>query len=124
QREMLGITGETVRRLHDAGFEHSDLQPENLLWQPAEGERGAFLWILDLDRSEQHEGPLATESRHGNLWRLWRYVLRREANRGKTLNRTDYLRFLSAYEPGRSERKHLAHALEALRASRSRYHGL
>lgn len=122
QRSMLQVAGQTVRRLHEAGFEHSDLQPENLLWQPADGAADPYLWILDLDRSVQHAEPLSDPARHKNLWRLWRYVIRREATNGQTLTRSDYLRFLAAYEPNRQARKPLAAALEHLRAIRSRYH--
>ncbi len=124
QREMLRCTGKTVRRLHDAGFEHSDLQPENLLWQPEVDGEDAFLWILDLDRSVQHERTLSEDVRAQNVWRLWRYVLRRESTGGKTLNASDYLRFLAAYEPDRTDRKSLFHSLQHLRKTRSRYHKL
>ncbi|MFT4648216.1 MAG: tRNA A-37 threonylcarbamoyl transferase component Bud32 [Glaciecola sp.] len=124
QRSMLGVTAQTVRRLHDAGFEHSDLQPENLLWQPAAAGQDPYLWILDLDRSKQHADPLLESARAQNLWRLWRYVLRREATGGTTLSRSDYTRFLVAYEPDRAERKTLFHSLQHLRATRSRYHNL
>ncbi|MCP5020293.1 MAG: hypothetical protein GY930_00820 [bacterium] len=124
QRSMLKVAGQTVRRLHEAGFEHSDLQPENLLWQPAAGAAAPYLWILDLDRSVLHPSPLPDPTRQQNLWRLWRYVLRRESTGGKTLTRSDYLRFLVAYEPDRPLRKTLAAALQHLRATRSRYHKL
>ncbi|MDF1836606.1 MAG: lipopolysaccharide kinase InaA family protein, partial [Planctomycetota bacterium] len=109
QRKMLRCTAQTVRRLHDAGFEHSDLQPENLLWQPAADSADAFLWILDLDRSVQHEQALVESTRARNLWRLWRYVLRRESTGGITLTARDYLRFLVAYEPDRAQRKSMIH---------------
>jgi tRNA A-37 threonylcarbamoyl transferase component Bud32 len=124
QRSMLVVTAQTVCRLHDAGFEHSDLQPENLLWQPAADGQAPYLWILDLDRSKQHADPLPERARAQNLWRLWRYVLRRESSSEKTLNRSDYTRFLVAYEPDRAKRKTLFETLQHLRATRSRYHQL
>ncbi|HPF15001.1 MAG: hypothetical protein H6830_01055 [Planctomycetes bacterium] len=117
--ELAACFGDLVRRMHAVGFVHSDLQPENFLWRP--GTEGA-LWILDLDRS-RFEGtlPLAAKLRVQNLWRLWRYILRGDAE-ARSLRRVDYQRFLKHYEPDRLARRELVAQLAQIRQRRARWH--
>lgn len=111
--------GALVRRLHDAGFLHSDLQPENFLWRSHD----ASLVILDLDRSRfPASGRWSEEALAQNLWRLWRYVLRRDAQGPQVLGAGHYLRFLRAYEPERTARRAWVQRLTHLRQTRSRWH--
>ncbi len=111
--------GALVRRLHDAGFLHSDLQPENFLWRSQE----ASLVILDLDRSRLRESDAwPDDALAQNLWRLWRYVLRRDAQGPHVLRAGHYLRFLRAYEPDRTRRRAWVQRLTHLRQTRSRWH--
>jgi len=97
--------GRLVRRLHDAGFQHADLQPNNVLVAGSALEGGEpELWLIDLDRSRLR-GRLSTRERRDNLRRLFRHVRRRELERGRVLERTAYARFLRGYEESREARK-------------------
>ena len=115
--------GRLVRSLHDVGFHHADLQPNNVLVEaePADGELPR-VWILDLDRSKQG-GALEETARVSNLGRLSRFVERRERERGACLTASDRMRFLRAYERDRESRHALWQAL-SLRSRASGGHGL
>jgi len=110
---LMAAFGRLVRRLHEVGFHHADLQPNNVLVEeplPADGE--LQLWVLDLDRSVQEE-TLDPKSRIQNLGRLARFVERREREHGACLSRADRMHFLRGYEPERSTRSDLWRALAA-----------
>jgi len=62
----LAQCGALIRRLHDAGIEHADLNASNLFLTPA----GPYL--LDFDRARQRIGPLPAPIRRANLTRLHR----------------------------------------------------
>lgn len=102
---LLRAVGALVRRMHDQGFLHADLQPNNLLvvGEPS----SAQLVVLDLDGSAFHTA-LSLEQRAANLARFVRFIMRREARDGLSLTRTDWQRLLAGYEPD-------AHARAALR---------
>ncbi len=67
--------GLTVRRLHDAGLRHRDLQLKNLLVAPGGPADGKDLVVLDLDRCTL-AGPLAQAERVASLARLGRSALK------------------------------------------------
>ena len=115
--------GELVRSLHEVGFHHADLQPNNVLVEECSGDLARpRAWILDLDRSTQ--GLALQESqRISNLSRLSRFVERRERERGACLTASDRMRFLKGYERERVSRHRLWRAL-SLEAGSSRGHGL
>ena len=104
---MLVEVGHFLRRLHDEGLVHADLQPANMLVNHSalEGE-DIELWVLDLDRSRLGP-PLTISERCANLARLLRHVLRRSEEEGPSLARTDWLRVLCGYEPEPSFRPEL-----------------
>jgi tRNA A-37 threonylcarbamoyl transferase component Bud32 len=93
---LLRATGALARRLHDLGFEHADLQPNNLLVRGAPA-AGALL-VLDLDGSRFH-ASMDEHSRARNLARL---------------TRADWLRALAGYEPRLAERRRMALRLRSL----------
>jgi tRNA A-37 threonylcarbamoyl transferase component Bud32 len=104
-RSVLSATGALVRKLHRHGCLHADLTPTNLLVNEDVLEGGdPQLWVIDLDRSVLRHKPSSAELLQ-NLRRLFRYVARRESRFGKALKRSDYMRFLVAYEPDRVRRK-------------------
>jgi len=121
---LLSATGQLVRRLHQHGCLHADLTPTNLL-VPAAVLEGADpeLWVIDLDGSELRP-KLAAGEMVTNLRRLYRYVRRREARHGPALRRSDYLRFMIAYEPDRGRRKALVRAVVAAHRRTSLLHAL
>jgi len=104
---LMSAFGRLVRQLHDVGFHHADLQPNNVLVEePLAAEDEPRLWIIDLDRSVQ-AGVLKHSLRLANLARLVRFIERRERERGACLFRSDRMRFLCGYEPERSQRHDL-----------------
>jgi 3-deoxy-D-manno-octulosonic acid kinase len=115
--------GELVRSLHEVGFLHADLQPNNVLVEER-SEDGVTprLWILDLDRSK-HGMALEASLRISNLSRLSRFVERRERERGACLTASDRMRFLKGYERERVSRHALWRSLSS-EAGSSRGHGL
>ncbi len=102
---VLRAFGALVAELHEAGFLHADLQPNNVLVQRAalemrNGEplEAPTLWVLDLDRS-RFELRLDAQQCRNNLRRLYRHVDRRDAEHGAALGRADVRRFLEGYDP-------------------------
>ncbi len=70
--ELWARVGELVRRFHDAGLDHADLNCDNIL--EAEGE----LWLIDFDRCRLRAGGDAQSRwKKSNLRRLRRSVTRR-----------------------------------------------
>jgi len=120
RRKLLVAAGSLVRQLHRHGCLHADLTPTNILV-----ERGSLdgaeprLWVIDLDQSVRYE-DLSMGVRLGNLRRLFRYTSRRERRFGKSLPRSDFLRFLTAYEPDRVKRHEIWRAIAAAH-KRSRF---
>jgi len=123
-RSLLAATGQVVRQLHRHGCLHADLTPTNLL-ATEDVLEGADpkLWVIDLDRSVIR-GKLTAAERLQNLRRLFRYVARREARHGRALQRTDYMRFLLAYEPDRARRKVVLREVLAAHRRSSPLHSL
>lgn len=117
-RSLAQRTGSFVRRMHEAGLYHADLTLKNLLV------RGDDWIVLDLDRSELIDEPLAREARVRNLERLLRFVLRGEARGPRALAKRDYLAFLKGYEPKRFERRRLRKDLLQARHKRILWHRL
>jgi tRNA A-37 threonylcarbamoyl transferase component Bud32 len=126
-REGLGALAEAfgrlVRELHEVGFRHADLQPNNVLVEEMSAlDQEPRLWILDLDRSVLCEAQ-EHSTRLANLGRLLRFVERRERERGDCLTARDRMRFLRGYESERSRRRELWHALAGGVRARAR-HGI
>jgi 3-deoxy-D-manno-octulosonic acid kinase len=92
---VLRRAGRAVRRLHDAGVEHADLHPKNLL-VTATGD----VLVLDLDRARRHAGPLGDDARLSNLVRLGR-AIEKHRLKGMRSGRREALRFLEGYAGGR-----------------------
>jgi len=64
-----------IRRMHDAGIEHRDLNLGNLLLREQGAEAGAG-FVIDLDRARVHDGPLPDDLRRRALQRLERSHLK------------------------------------------------
>ena len=84
-----------MRRLHDAGFIHPDLQLRNLLISGAAGEKPEA-WLLDVDTCRAiHADGDADRAR--NLDRLYRSWAKWNRLRGEHLTGADRARFSAAY---------------------------
>jgi 3-deoxy-D-manno-octulosonic acid kinase len=79
---LLRRVGGAIRRLHDAGVEHRDLQLRNVLIAPGSGPEaseggGERVIVIDLDRARFHAGlPLSPRRRADNLARLVRSAVK------------------------------------------------
>ena len=69
RRDILLLCADLLRRLHDAGFLHADLNVSNLVME--RGPSGETLHVVDLDRG-QFRHVLRSEERLANLARLLR----------------------------------------------------
>ena len=104
KRKTIRSVGHLIRKFHQAGFFHGDLQLKNIL---AAGDQ---LLLIDFDRSYR-KSALSTRERMKNLLRLnrsaekWRRL-------GLPVTRTDRWRFFLAYAGGDKEiRETMAKAL-------------
>jgi len=112
RRRRARALGAFVRRLHDAGLRHPDLQPRNLML------RGDAALVLDLDRARLVERLSAAE-RVRSLARLWRWWEKRPTQRGRP-SRVEIACFWIGYAR-RGERRAL---LEGARARHARWQWL
>lgn len=118
---LVRAAGLLLRRMHDAGFLHADLQPNNLLVEgdPREGR----LVLLDLDGSAFHDRP-GVEARAANLARFVRFVQRRDRRDGPAWTRSMWQRLLHAYEPELAAREDLRRRVRAVLARGAFWHRL
>lgn len=72
RRALLRSIGLAIRRLHDAGVDHPDLQVRNLLLV-GDPER---VVVIDLDRGGFQGAPLSPRRRAANLGRLYRSAVK------------------------------------------------
>lgn len=91
RNQLLKAAASAVRRMHDAGLWHADLNLKNIL-VAAEG-AGTAAYVIDLDRATLRQGPLGPADRAGNLRRLARSY----AKAGGDLSAATGRRFLAAY---------------------------
>jgi 3-deoxy-D-manno-octulosonic acid kinase len=106
KRKTIRSIGHLIRKFHEAGFFHGDLQLKNIL---AAGDQSL---LIDFDRS-YHKSALSTRERMKNLLRLnrsaekWRRL-------GLPVTRTDRWRFFLAYAGGdKAIREAMAKALRS-----------
>lgn len=112
RRQILRAAGALVRKMHRHGCLHADLTPTNILVNSdALKGKKPKLWVIDLDQSIIREKPTEAELLH-NLRRLYRYVVRREADLGPALSPKDFARFMLAYERDRKKRRALTRGIQ------------
>jgi 3-deoxy-D-manno-octulosonic acid kinase len=126
RRVLARSLGAFLRRLHDGGLDHPDLQPRNVLlrWPigAAELEPSAMpWWILDLDRASLRP-RLAAERRAASLARLWRWWIKRP-HELRRLRQSDTAAFWCGYA-ARHERRALCDSARQAFARRQWLHRL
>jgi 3-deoxy-D-manno-octulosonic acid kinase len=95
RRALLREVGAAVRKLHDAGVDHRDLQLHNILVAEDGGTRRIV--VVDLDRAVYHpRGGLAPRLRARNLGRLTRSAVKAGLFRGP-IGRRELAAFVGAY---------------------------
>lgn len=91
RHRAIGEVAEAIRKMHEAGLYHGDLNIKNILLA------GRDVYLIDLDRAILRDGREASLD-FRNLSRLNRSV---EKWLGRRITRTDKLRFLLRYLGGR-----------------------
>jgi 3-deoxy-D-manno-octulosonic acid kinase len=94
----LAAVGRLVRRLHDLGYVHPDLQLRNLLVTTRKG-RGSDAWLLDVDTCRPMRSNGDAE-RARNLERFYRSWAKWNGLRGPRLTGADRAAFSAAYLAG------------------------
>ncbi len=89
KRKLIRSAGILLRKFHQSGFFHGDLQLKNILV------KGDQLFLIDFDRSYRKRS-LSLRERAQNLLRLNRSVEKWKSG-GLPINRTDRWRFFLAY---------------------------
>jgi len=74
-RPLAALAGRTLRKLHDAGLRHRDLQVKNLLVR-GDGAPVELAWVIDLDRCRLGQA-LGQEPRLASLTRFTRSLVKR-----------------------------------------------
>jgi len=97
--QVFGDVGRLVRRLHEAGFIHPDLQLRNVLIGTGPHGRGA--WLLDVDTCRR-VAPGDAATRQANLARFERSWEKWNRLRGARLTRQDRDAFEAGYRHGAS----------------------
>ena len=98
RRQLLVEVGAAVRRLHDAGVEHRDLQLRNILVVEEGGRRRIV--VIDLDRAVYHSsGRLASRLRARGLGRLTRSAVKNGLWR-ESIGPRELATFVGAYTAG------------------------
>lgn len=113
RREILDRTAVVLRDMHDAGFEHADLNLANLVW--GKGGAGETLFVVDLERGRFRDS-LPAGGRIRALARLVRSC-EKWVPRPHRPTRREEIRFLQGYARGDGA------LLRTLAASLSRYRG-
>jgi len=98
RRALLREVGAAVRKLHDAGVDHRDLQLHNILAVEQGGTRRIV--VVDLDRAVYHpRGALAPRLRARNLGRLTRSAVKAGMWRGR-IGLRELAAFVGGYTDG------------------------
>ncbi len=92
---VLAAVGALVRRLHDSGFVHPDLQLRNLLVRDPAGP-APEAWLLDVDTCRQARGD-GVADRARNLQRFYRSWSKWNRRRGERLSAEDRSVFEASY---------------------------
>ena len=98
RRLLLREVGSAVRKLHDAGVDHRDLQLHNILVAEEGGRRRIV--VIDLDRASYHSsGRLSSRLRARSLGRLFRSVVKNGLWPSR-VGRRELAAFMAAYTAG------------------------
>jgi len=119
KRKAVAMVGTLVRKMHDVGIFHGDLNLKNIILQVSEsGDIKGY--IIDFDKSFLRS-PLREKMRVRNLFRLNRSA-EKFKRQGLPITRSDVLRFLLAYYQNHSDFKTLLLDLNRQYRRHRRYH--
>jgi len=98
RRRSLRQVGSAIRRLHDAGVEHRDLQLRNILVRKGEPPE---IVVVDLDRARFHaRGTMPSGRRAANLGRLARSAVKTGLWGSQKLGRRELAALVGGYSAG------------------------
>ncbi|TDJ00500.1 MAG: hypothetical protein E2O73_05690 [Deltaproteobacteria bacterium] len=98
RRRSLRQVGSAIRRLHDAGVEHRDLQLRNILVRKGEPPE---IVVVDLDRARFHaRGTMPSGRRAANLGRLARSAVKTGLWGSQKLGRRELAALVGSYSAG------------------------
>jgi tRNA A-37 threonylcarbamoyl transferase component Bud32 len=125
RRAAVREAGRVTALAMEAGLEHRDFHPDNLVARQvgAGTESRVEVFILDLDRAELHD-ELSTAARDGMLLRMARYLRRHEGDLPIRPTVVDSLRFLGGLGLNRVGRRAELRRLAPLLARELERHGL
>lgn len=93
-RAAMGAAGRLIRRIHEVGLIHQDLNLKNILVSGTDD--GLDAQVIDLDRARFARGPLSEPTRRRMLERFWRSAAKWERRTGAGLD----ARLRAAFEDG------------------------
>ncbi len=96
KREIIEAVGKAVRKMHDAGLYHADLQVKNIMVRRST--TGVEVFFVDLDKSVIKD-QISLKSRVRNLRRLNRSMMKMRLD-PPPIDDDDRRRFLKAYRSG------------------------
>jgi 3-deoxy-D-manno-octulosonic acid kinase len=96
RREIFRAVGTLVRKLHNAGFVHPDLQLRNVVVSPLASRLSPLAWLLDVDTCRPIS-PRDEQSRRANLARFERSWDKWNALQGRHLTDDDLAAFMDCY---------------------------
>lgn len=100
KRNVIAAVAKLIRKMHDAGIFHADLNLKNVVIQ-IDDKAKVRVFLIDFDKSVI-KSHLSERKRRQNLMRLNRSV-EKFKRQGLPVTRTDALRFLRAYYEGDGE---------------------
>jgi 3-deoxy-D-manno-octulosonic acid kinase len=103
RRAAFREAGRVTRVMHEAGFDHPDLNLKNILIRPSSEVGELAAWVIDFDRGRFVNGPLPESARDANLMRLLRSFLKFERKNPGQLRLRDLLDFARGYCGGDPE---------------------
>ena len=121
KRKAIKTVGSLIRKMHDVGIWHADLNLKNIILQ-LDNEHKLQGYIIDFDKS-RIKSRLSENERVQNLLRLNRSV-EKFKRKGIPLTRTDTIRFLLAYFQNPSNFSKVLRGLNRRYKRHLRYHSL
>jgi len=121
KRKAITVVANLIRKMHDVGIWHADLNLKNIIIQ-LDHQNGLKGYIIDFDKSRMNP-KLSENERVQNLLRLNRSA-EKFKRKGMPITRTDTLRFLSAYYRNPPDFSNILRELNKKYQRHLRYHSL
>jgi len=94
---LLGAVGRAIRRMHEAGIYHADLNVKNILVRTENGHHEVYL--IDFDKARLQAGRISALHANRNLHRLLRSVRKLDPQR-RFFSEQDWTALMESYDQG------------------------